>query len=69
MRDLLKSAEAERLLRSRADAVAAAAGPGHITDSSVGRNRARAAVLTASFEAKLAEARDHNLLRSIDAGR
>jgi len=57
------------LLRDIAQDIEIAAGPGHRVDGQIGPNRARAAVITDSFEAKLAEATDHNLTRAIDAGR
>lgn len=69
IRDLLRSETVRADLVRRAENIAAAAGPGHIVDSQIGRTRARAAVITASFEAMHAEARDRNLTRAIDAGR
>lgn len=56
-------------LKSRARAIANAAGDGMETDSSVGANRARASVWTATREAMEAEAKDRSLTRAIDAGR
>lgn len=69
VRELLRSEAVRRDLERRAQNIAAAAGPGHIVDSQIGRNRARAAVITATFDAMRAEARDRNLTRAIDAGR
>jgi hypothetical protein len=69
IRDLLRSNEAEALVRASAARIATAAGPGHESDSSVGRNRARATVWTDTIEAIVAEAYDHKLTRSLDAGR
>jgi hypothetical protein len=69
MRDLLRSPEVRRDLERRARNIAAAAGPGFEADSEIGRNRARASVWTATFEAMAAEATDRALTRSIDAGR
>lgn len=69
VRDLLRSREVEEELLRRARRIAAAAGPGFVADSEVERNRARAAVYTATFDAILAEAEDHALLRAVDAGR
>lgn len=66
---LLRSPEVLAELERRARNIAAAAGPGHIVDSQIGRNRARAAVITDSFGAMWREARERNLSRSIDAGR
>lgn len=56
-------------LRERAERVAARAGPGFEADTYVGRNRARGGVITATAEAMAAEARDHVLLRALDAAR
>lgn len=67
--DLLKSDEVLADLERRAVSIAAAAGPGHRVDSEVGKNRARAAVITDSFEARYLEATQRNLTSSIDAGR
>lgn len=69
VRALLRDPKVEADLARRARAIAAAAGPGHQVDSSIGRNRARAAVITETVEAKLAEATDRDLTRAIDAGR
>lgn len=69
IRDLLRSESVRADLERRAENIARAAGPGHKVDSQVGRNRARAAVITTSAEAMAAEARDRNLTRAIDAGR
>lgn len=66
---ILRSGEVRRDLERRAENIARAAGPGHRVDSEVGRNRARAAVITESFEAMRKEARNRNLTRAIDAGR
>lgn len=56
-------------LQARAEAVAAAAGPGHVVDSGVGPHRARASVRTDTFEAMWAEAVDRNLSRAFGAAR
>jgi hypothetical protein len=69
IRALLKSEAVRADLERRAENIAAAAGPGHIVDSQIGRNRARAAVITSTAEAMRAEATDRNLTRAIDAGR
>lgn len=68
-RALLRSDEVKADLERRARRIAAAAGPGHVVDSDTGRNRARAEVVTGTFEAKRGEAVHHNLTRAIDAGR
>lgn len=66
---LLKSPEVQRDLEDRAERIADAAGPGFEVRTDVGPHRARAAVLTATPEAVEANARDHTLIRSLDAGR
>lgn len=69
IRALLKSPGVAADLRRRAENIARAAGPGHRVESEIGRNRARAAVITDTIPAMLAEARDRNLTRALDAGR
>lgn len=69
IRELLRSQEALRDLERRATAVAGAAGAGHRVVSSIGRNRARAAVIAETPEARRAEALDRNLTRSMNAAR
>lgn len=69
VRDLLRSPEVQSDLERRAQRIASAAGPGHRVATGVGRNRARTAVIAASYEARRREARDRNLTRSLDAGR
>lgn len=66
---LLKSEEVQADLKRRADAIADAAGPGMEARVGVGRTRARATVITADFDAMLAEATHKTLTRAIDAGR
>lgn len=66
---LLRSPEVKADLERRAGAIAAAAGPGNEVESEVGRARARAAVVTETFEAKHKEATDRSLTRALDAGR
>lgn len=56
-------------LQARAERVAEAAGDGFEADTFVGRNRARAGVITATPAAMEAEARDHVLVRALDAAR
>lgn len=56
------------LLR-RARRIAATAGPGMEAFADVGANRARAAVVTTTSEARRAEATGRTLSRAIDAGR
>lgn len=69
VRELLRSPEILRDLERRANNIARAAGPGHEVDSAIGRNRARAAVFTDTFEAAHNEATSRSLTRAIDAGR
>jgi hypothetical protein len=69
VRDLLKSAELRADLDARARRIAAAAGPGFEAQPSAGPARARAVVITATDEARAAEATDRALTRAIDAGR
>jgi hypothetical protein len=66
---LLESPEVRADLKRRTDRIAAAAGQGFEASVEVGRNRARGSVITATPEARSAEARDHVLLRALDAGR
>lgn len=57
-------------IAARAEAIAAAAGDGFEVLTSPGwKTRARAVVITATDEARLAQAEDHTLERSLDAGR
>ena len=66
---ILKSPEVQVDLERRARSIATAAGPGHRVDSGVGRNRARAVVVTDTPEAMRAEATERRLTKSLDAGR
>lgn len=58
-------------LERRSTAVRDAAGgiPHYLSAVEVGRDRQRAAVWTWSYEAKIDEAEEHNLLRALDAAR
>lgn len=56
-------------LRARAERIAEAAGPGMEVSSQIGATRARASVVTATTEARRAEAVDRALTSAIDAGR
>lgn len=69
VRELLRSDRVLRELQRRARLVAAAAGDGHRIDSQVGKNRARAAVITDTTAARKAEAKNRNLTRAMDAAR
>ncbi|HEX5541113.1 MAG TPA: hypothetical protein VFX60_06055 [Micromonospora sp.] len=66
---LLKSAEVKADLERRAKAIAAAAGSGMEASAMVGKGRARASVITATGDARRAEATGRKLTRAIDAGR
>ena len=69
IQELLKSSPVQALLKAKADRIAAVAGPGMLASSRVGKTRARASVITDSFAAKRAEAKDRRLTRAIDSGR
>jgi tRNA A37 threonylcarbamoyltransferase TsaD len=69
IQELLKSAGVQADLKSRADRIAAAGGPGMEAGSRIGKTRARASVITATRKARLAEANDRALTRALDAGR
>ena len=56
-------------LERRAQAIAAAAGPGHKVSTEAGRTRAIGMVWTDTPEAMLAEATGRSLTRAIDAGK
>lgn len=66
---LLKSKEVLADLEARGQRIAAAAGDGYEAEASIGSARARVTVRTATPDAMVTEARDHTLLRSLDAGR
>jgi hypothetical protein len=71
-RELQRTQPVVDLLEGSAERIARAAGPGFEVDVTpqAGRRRTpRVSVRTATFEARLAEARDHVLERAIDAGR
>lgn len=69
VRQLLRGDDVKAELKRRAEKIAAAAGPGHKVNSSVGANRARAEVVTDSFAARYNEATNRSLTRALDAGR
>lgn len=69
VRALLRSPGVQADLERRARAIAAEAGPGMEVSTEIGPNRARATVITETFEARYAEATDGALTRAIDAGR
>jgi hypothetical protein len=63
------TARAQRIADRADDGVDSSGGPDHVVFAGKGRQRARAAVVTASAEAMLSEATDRNLTRAVDAGR
>lgn len=68
--DLLQSPEIQADLKRRAEQIAAAAGEGmEVSDVKLTGQRARIQVVTATAEARKAEAVDRALTRAIDAGR
>jgi len=67
--DLLKDAGVQADLVRRGEAIAAAAGPGHVVDLNIESNRASVIVVTDTFDAMLGEAVHRNLSRALDAGR
>lgn len=69
VRDLLGSKEVADDLERRAEQIARSAGPGFRVEVERNRGRARAAVITDTIDAQLAEATDRSLTRAIDAGR
>lgn len=67
---IMKSAGVKADLDRRARRIAAAAGPGvEAKPAESGAERARAAVVTTTYQGRLNEARDRRLSRAIDAGR
>ena len=68
VRDLLKDPGLEQHLLGEAERIAARAGEGHKASSMVGRNRARASVITESFSAMYHEAKDGRLSRAAGLG-
>ena len=68
VRDLLKDPGLEQHLLGIAEGIAARAGEGHRADSMIGRNRARASVITESFRARYHEARNGTLSKAAGGG-
>lgn len=68
-RQIRKSPGVAADMAARADRIAAAAGPGMEASAQQGATRARASVITATHEARRAEATARTLTSSIDAGR
>lgn len=69
VRELLRSKEIEGALMAVGERIAAAAGPGHEASSWQGFDRVHVSVRTTTIEAILAEKKDRNLSRAIQAGR
>ena len=69
VQQLLKSPEMQKLMTDRARRIATAAGPGHAVEPDNTGDRARASVVTRSYAAKKAEAKNRSLTRAIQAGR
>lgn len=69
MRRILRSPEALANLVGRGGRIASAAGRGFEVKPSVGRNRARVAVVATTSAAKRAEAKHGVLSKALDAGR
>ena len=69
VRDLLRSDAVAADLRARAERIATAAGEGMEVETEIGPERARAAVITMTHKARLAEAQDRALTSALDAGR
>lgn len=67
VRDLLKDPDLEKHLLSEAEKIAARAGEGHVASSMIGKNRARATVITDTFKAMRDEAK-HGTLSKAAAG-
>lgn len=55
-------------IASRAERIAAMAGEGYESSQVMGKTRARASVITASYKAQLDNAKHNTLLRSLNAG-
>lgn len=64
-----KSKGVQADLKERADRIAEAAGPGVEVTTTLGAHRARASVMTMTYDAMESEAKDKTLSRAIEAGR
>lgn len=69
IREILKDKSTERAALRRAQAIARACGPGYKATSMIGRNRARASVITETFAARVDNSRRNTLIRNVGAGR
>ena len=68
IRDLLKDPGLEKHLLSEAQLIAARAGDGYTASSRIGKNRARASVITDSFQAMRNEAKYGTLSKAAGGG-
>lgn len=68
-RQVRTSAGVQADMAARAQRIADAAGPGMEANSGQGQTRARGSVVTATYEARRAEATGRALTRAVDAGR
>ena len=68
VRDMLKDPALEQHLLSEAEKIASRAGEGHKASSMIGRNRARASVITESFSAMYHEAKSGRLSKAAGLG-
>jgi hypothetical protein len=66
---LLKSPEVRADITRRVRNIAAAAGPGFLATVVVGRSRIHGSVITATQQARMAEARNRALTKALDRGR
>lgn len=69
LREILKDKSTERAALRRAEAIARACGRGYKATSVIGKNRARASVITDSFAARVDNSRRNTLVRNVGAGR
>jgi hypothetical protein len=65
---LLRDPSVLALLKSHAEKIAASAGPGNKVETETGKQRARAAVITESYEAMKAEAQHSALSNAAGSG-
>lgn len=68
VRDLLKDPDLERHLLAEAEGIAARAGDGFKASSMIGKNRARASVITDSVKAIRSEAKRGTLSKAAGGG-
>lgn len=68
VRELLMSEHVRVGVQDICDRIAAAAGPGMLATSIIGKNRVHGSVITDTVEAKLNERRHRSLTRAISSG-